>query len=135
MGFPYFDMEFNTRFPYSEMVLDALFPRISAISTTLILISVFLKWNQAISNAWTPFSRLRKLRKCAEIMRKVPYQNKEIIIYFISKRKSHFKLQKVLFKRGLERNSKNQKVLRIWRRKRWWDYFLQKNNAKKRLFF
>ena len=27
MGFPYFDVELSTRFPYSEMVLSVLFPR------------------------------------------------------------------------------------------------------------
>ena len=32
MGLPYFEMEFSTRFPYTEMVLSALFPRISAYS-------------------------------------------------------------------------------------------------------
>ena len=38
MGFPYLEIEFSTTFPYYEMVLSALFSRISTISATLTFI-------------------------------------------------------------------------------------------------
>ena len=59
MGFPYFDMEFSTRFPYSkvvififfsvnEFVISAVFPSaisaISAISADLEMDFLHLKW-------------------------------------------------------------------------------------------
>ena len=54
----------------------------------------------------------------AEIIRKVPFQNKEIIVlhkFHIKIRKSHFKQRKPFFKRDLERNG----------RKSWLYYFLK----------
>ena len=44
-------------------------------------------------------------------MRKVPFQNKESTEFHIKVRKPNFKLQKALFKRGLERNCKSKNVL------------------------
>ena len=59
MEFPYFEMEFSNRFPYSEKELTTKFQRyicvISAIFAILKLLPVNLKWYKAISNAGKPW--------------------------------------------------------------------------------
>ena len=100
MGSPYFEMEFSIRFPYSVMLLSALFPHILAfflnesfeLPHSWYWFPHSLYGTRCISNAGKPISNSRKLeienimksqksqksQKYAEIMRKVPFQNKKI---------------------------------------------------------
>ena len=67
-------------------------------------------------------------------MRKVSFMNKESSIKFhIKVRKPHFKLQKVLFKRGLERNCTNKNVLEFDVEKD--TFFFMKKNLQKKISF
>ena len=80
------------------MVLSILFPHISTIFATLILISAFLKWNKP----GKPILCLRKLRKCAEIVWKyaestISEEGNHCTKFHIKIRKPHFKLRKALF--------------------------------------
>ena len=100
----------NTYFLHCTESLNLWFSANSTISKTLMLISAFLKWNDAISNAGNPISRLRKSWKIELKLRKVPFYNKENIVKIpYQNKEAPFKIAESTFERGLERNGKTNR--------------------------
>ena len=72
MGLPYFEKEFSTRFPYSEMVLSANFRdfcnfHIFHDFRDLDIDYAFLKWNKVISNAGKPNFKVAEIVEIEQI--------------------------------------------------------------------